>query len=68
LHEGAIRFGFALVLLGIGATVLAGLSHWRTLRSLNRNELPVLTMWPLSITVAMLLAIAGLAAVWTLLA
>lgn len=68
LHEGAIRFGFALLFLGIAATVLAGLSHWRTLRRLSRNELPALTMWPLSITVAMLLAIAGLAAVWTLLA
>ena len=68
LHEGAIRFGFTLVLLGIAATVLAVLSHWRTLRRLSRNELPALTMWPLSITVAMLLAIAGLAAVWTLLA
>lgn len=68
LHEGAIRFGFALVFLGIAATVLAGISHWRTLRRLSRNETPVLTQWPLSITVAMLLAIAGLASVWTLLA
>ncbi len=62
------RFGFALVFLGIAATVLAGLTHWRTLRRLSRNETPVLTQWPLSITVAMLLAIAGLVAVWTLLA
>ena len=68
LHESAIRFGFALVFLGIAATVLAGISHWRTLRRLSRNETPVLTHWPLSITVAMLLAIAGLASVWTLLA
>ena len=68
LHEGAIRFGFALVFLGIAATVLAGISHWRTLRRLSRNETPVLTQWPLSITLAMLLAIAGLASVWTLLA
>ncbi len=68
LHEGAIRFGFALVFLGIAATVLAGLTHWRTLRRLSRNETPVLAQWPLSITVAMLLAIAGLVAVWALLA
>jgi putative membrane protein len=68
LHEAAIGFGFALVFLGITATVLAGISHWRTLRRLSRNETPVLTQWPLSITVAMLLAIAGLASVWTLLA
>jgi putative membrane protein len=68
LHEGAIRFGFALLFLGIAATVLAGISHWRTLRRLRRNETPVLSQWPLSITVAVLLAIAGLASVWTLLA
>jgi uncharacterized membrane protein YidH (DUF202 family) len=68
LHEGAIRFGFALMFLGIAATMLAGISHWRTGRRLSRNETPVLTQWPLSITVAMLLAIAGLASVWTLLA
>jgi len=68
MHEGAIKFGFALVFLGILATVLAGVSHWRTLRRLGRNETPVLTLWPLSITVAMLLAVIGLASVWVLLA
>ncbi len=68
LHEGAIRFGTALVVLGIVATVLAGVSHWLTLRRLRRGQTPVLTQWPLSITVAMLLAIIGLAALWSLLA
>jgi putative membrane protein len=68
MHEGAIRFGFALVILGVAATVLAGISHWRTLRRLRRNETPVLSPWPLSITVAMLLAVGGLVLVWTLLA
>ena len=60
LHEGAIRFGTALVILGIIATVLAGISHWRALWRLRRGELPVLTQWPLSITVAALVAILGL--------
>jgi putative membrane protein len=68
LHEGAIRFGFALLFLGIAATALAGLCHWRTLRRLIRNETPVLSAWPLSITIAMLLAIGGVVSVWTLLA
>jgi uncharacterized membrane protein YidH (DUF202 family) len=68
LHEAAIRFGFALVFLGIAATVLAGISHWRTLQRLGRNETPVITQWPLSITFAMLLAIAGLVSVASLLA
>jgi putative membrane protein len=67
MHEGAIKFGFALVFLGILATVLAGVSHWYTLRRLRRNETPVLTQWPLSITVAVLLSVIGLVSVWMLL-
>lgn len=68
LHEGAIRMGTALVILGIIATVLSGVSHWLTLRRLRRGEPLVLTQWPLSITVAMLIAIIGLAGLWALFA
>ena len=64
MQQGAIRFGFALIVLGIVATVLSGISHWFTLRRLRRNEELVLTQWPLSITVAMLMAIIGLVALW----
>ncbi len=64
MHEGAIRFGIALVVLGIVATVLAIVSHWLTLRRLRRDEIPVLTQWPLSITVAMLLTVLGLVSLW----
>ena len=67
MHRNAIRFGFSLVLLGIVATILAGVSHWRTLRKLRRNETPVLTQWPLTITVCMLLAVIGLVVLWHLL-
>jgi putative membrane protein len=66
LHEGAIRFGIALVILGIIATVLAGISHWRALARLRRGELPVLTQWPLSIAVAALVSILGLVGLWSL--
>ena len=66
LHEQAIRFGISLIILGIVATVLAGVSHWLTLRRLRRNEALVLTQWPLSIAVAMLLAIIGLVLLWDL--
>lgn len=64
MHEGAIRFGLALIALGIVATVLAMVSHWFTLRRLRRDEVPVLTQWPLSITVAMLLTVIGLVSLW----
>jgi putative membrane protein len=68
LHASAIRFGMALIVLGIAATVLSGATHWRALRRLRRDEAPVLSRWPLSITVAVLLAIVGLASLWSLLA
>ncbi len=60
LHEGAIRFGTLLVLLGLGV------AHWRMLRRLKRGELPVLTPWPLSITVTGLFAVIGLIGLWAL--
>ena len=67
LHASAIRFGVALIVLGIAATVLAGVAHWFALRRLRRDEAPVLSRWPLSITVAMLLAVFGLVSLWALL-
>jgi uncharacterized membrane protein YidH (DUF202 family) len=66
LHEGAIFFGTSLVVLGIAATIVAGLLHLVTLRRLRQGKLPALSYWPLSVTIAMLLAIAGLVALWQL--
>ena len=68
LQQGAIQFGASLVILGIVATVLAGASHWFTLRRLRRGESPVVTQWPLSITVAMLSAVIGFLGLWSLFA
>jgi uncharacterized membrane protein YidH (DUF202 family) len=66
LHEGAIRFGVSLIVLGTLATVLAGISHWFVLRRLRSDAPVVLTQWPLSIALAMLLAVVGLTSLWTL--
>jgi putative membrane protein len=66
LHENAIRFGFALLVLGIVATILAGASHWLTLRKLRQDKMIVLTPWPLSIAVAMLLGLVGLVLLYSL--
>jgi putative membrane protein len=68
LHRAAIHFGEWLVLLGIVATVLAGISHWRTLRQIERGEQPHAARWPLSITIAMLISLLGAAGIWTLIA
>jgi uncharacterized membrane protein YidH (DUF202 family) len=67
LHASAIHFGIGLIVLGVAATVLSGLAHWGALRRLRRDEAPVLTRWPLSVTMAMLLAVIGLASLWDLL-
>jgi putative membrane protein len=67
LHQGAITFGVALILLGLGATVASGVAHWFVLRRLRRDETPVLRQWPLSITVALFLAILGAASLWSVL-
>lgn len=67
MHQAAVWFGAALVVLGIVATVMAGVSHWFTLRRLRRGEAPVLSRWPLSLTVAVLLAAGGLWGLWVLL-
>jgi putative membrane protein len=64
MHLAAVRFGTALLILSILATVLAGVAHWVTLRRLRRGESPVLRQWPLSITLALLFAVLGLAALW----
>ena len=65
LHQGAIAFGVSLIVLGIVATVLSGVVHWRALRRIRRNQAPVSAGWPLSITVALLLAIVGAASLWS---
>lgn len=67
LHRGAIHFGVALIVLGILAMTCASLSHWFTLRRLQRGEVPVLSPWPLSITVALLFSLIGLFGLWELL-
>jgi putative membrane protein len=68
MHQGAIQFGTGLIVLGIVSTVLAGASHWFTLRRLRRGEPLALSRWPLSITVAFLSAILGLLGLWALFA
>ena len=66
MFDSAIRFGLGLIYLGILATMLAGASHWFTLRRLRRGHEPVLSRWPLSLTIAVLLAVLGLYGLWSL--
>jgi len=66
LHEGAIAFGAALIVLGLVATVLVGTSRWLTLWKLRCGQPLELSPWPLSITVALLFAVIGLAGLWAI--
>jgi putative membrane protein len=68
IHEGAILFGTALIVLGLVATIAAGVMHLRAVRRLSRGELPTVTRWPLSVTVAMIAALAGLVGLFWLFA
>jgi uncharacterized membrane protein YidH (DUF202 family) len=68
MHAAAIQFGLGLIVLGIGATLAAALSHWLALRRLRNSQAPVVTQWPLSITAAVLLSVLGMYALWKLLA
>lgn len=65
LHQGAIHFGVALVLIGIVATVFVSVSHLISLRKLHRGETPAPAFWSLSVTIAILLAILALAGLWS---
>jgi putative membrane protein len=66
LHEGAIRFGVGLIVLGTGAMALAAFSHWLTVRRLRRGEPLELTKWPLAIVLGLLLTIMCIAGLWSL--
>jgi inner membrane protein YidH len=65
MHQAAIHFGVALVLIGVAATVCVAISHLRNLRKLRRDEIPTPALWPLSITIAILLALLALAGLWS---
>jgi putative membrane protein len=68
LHQSAIHMGIALVVIGLVATIAAALSHWVALRKLRHGVQLSISQWPLSITIAVLLAILDLYGLWFALA
>jgi len=64
LHEAAIHFGVALVVIGVVASGLVAVSHLSALRKVRAGEMPMAARWPLSITLALLLALLALWAMW----
>ena len=60
-HQAAIQFGLSLIVLAAVATLLAAVSHWRTLGRLRRGEELRISRFPLSLAIAFLVAVAILA-------
>ena len=67
LHQAAVSMGVALVVTGLVATVLAAGSHWVALHRLRRGDHLSVARIPLSVAVALLIAIIGMYALWSLL-
>ena len=64
LHQGAVRMGVALVVIGLVSTSLAGFSHWMTLRRLRSGQQLPIARWPLAVILAVLIVILGLYGLW----
>jgi putative membrane protein len=58
VHEAAIQLGITLIVLAAVATLLAAVSHWRTLGRLRRGEELRVSRFPLSLAVAFLVTVA----------
>jgi putative membrane protein len=67
LHRFAIGLGVSLLLLGLGALVVAAADHWRTARALRRGETPGVPTLPLTVAVAVLTALCCLYGLWVVL-
>lgn len=65
LYQGAVHMGVGLVVIGLVATVLSASSHWFTLRRLRRGEELVVSQWPLSIAIAVFIAVLGAYGLWS---
>jgi len=65
MHQTAIHFGEGLVVIGTLATIAVALSHARSLYRLRRGELPEASRLPLSIAVALLLALLTMIGLWS---
>ena len=68
MHQGAIAFGTGLLVLGTCFTALAGLSHWSILRRLRAGQPLELTKWPLTMALALLLALLFMTGLWAVFA
>jgi putative membrane protein len=63
-HVMAIRFGEVLVALGVIATAMVAVGHLSALKKVTAGVAPEASRWPLSVTLAVLLALLALGGLW----
>jgi putative membrane protein len=63
LQEATIA-GRSLLIVGIVSMAITAFSHWQAIRRLRTGKPPQLHPWPLSIIVALLVAIMGIGGLW----
>lgn len=66
MHQNAVWFGYGLLGVGSVATVLCAIVHLRSIRALDRGELPASGKWSLGLALAFLLGFAGLVTLYRL--
>jgi putative membrane protein len=64
LHHGAITFGTTLILIGISTMLIAAVAYGRALRKLNAGREVSLGQWPISFTLALLVALLAAGGLW----
>jgi len=67
LHQAAIHMGVALIVIGVVGLLSAAGAHLLALRKLRRGEVLPLSIWPLTVTISVLVSILGLYALWSVL-
>ena len=67
MHQAAIHMGVALILIGIIGLLSAAAAHLLALGKLRRGEALPLSIWPLTVTMSVLVSILGLYGLWSVL-
>jgi len=67
LHQAAIHMGVALILIGVIGLLSAAVTHLLALGKLRRGEALPLSIWPLTVTISVLVSILGLYGLWSVL-
>ena len=60
IEESVRNFGMAFIGLGVLCLLVAGIAHWREIKSLERTDFKYESPFPLALMMAMLIALFGI--------